>query len=254
MAMLSSPRSRVLAAIAAVALLAGIAFLVLGGGDDDEGGTGITGDLPAAPSVPEPVGGDVSVEGEELIALLERGNQGRHHATYAVEGDPAVTGGDVEIEQWRDGGQLRRDTRTTTEEGRAETTGIVDGDDVVSCQRLDEGEWSCQRVDAPEIVDGDLVGSIRSQLVGATVVVTEEEIDGREVRCFAFDTVDGQAELCATDEGIVVRLGVGDTVLTLTDLDDDVPGDIFTPPAEPTEPTDTTATPDTIDTPDTEPD
>ncbi len=196
----------------------------------------------------------MSAEEEELIALLERGQEGRHHATYAVQGDPAVTGGDVEVEEWRDSGRVRRDTRTTTEAGQAETAGIVDGDEVVSCQRIDEGEWSCQLVDAPELVDGDLVGSIRGQLVGATVVITEEEIDGREVRCFAFDTVDGEAELCVTDEGVVVRLGVADTVLTLTDLDDDVPGDIFTPPAEATEPTETTGSPSTIDTPDTEPD
>lgn len=234
-----SRRTLVLAVLALVALVAAGAFLLFGGDDDDDddGGSGLTGDLPAAPTVPPPVTGSVSEEAEELIALLDRGEEGRYHAVYEVQGDPAVTGGTTTLELWRDGGRSRRDTHVTTADGAADTVGIVDAEGrAISCSRIDEGDWTCFEAPSVEEVEGTVIGSIRSQLTGAEVTPRDDEIDGRAVRCFAFGTPDGPAEICATEEGVVVLLGSGPTALRLIELDAEVPGDIFTPPAELSEP------------------
>ena len=236
-----SRRSLVLAVVALLVLVGVGIFLVVSGGDDDDddGGSGISGELPDAPTVPPPVTGEVSAEAEELIALLDLGEEGRYHALYVVNGDPAVVGGETTLELWRDGGRSRRDTHVVAEGGTADTVGILNAEGAaISCSRVDEGDWTCVEAESPEEVEGDVIGSVRSQLTGAEVTPRDDEIDGRDVRCFAFSTTDGPAEICVTDAGVVVRLGAGDVALELTELDAEVPGDVFTPPAEPTAPED----------------
>jgi hypothetical protein len=219
-----------------VVVLVGLAVLLFvnSDGDDDDGDTDSS--LPAAQTVPPPITGELSAEAQELIALLDRGASGTYHAVYAVEGADAAQAGTTSIELWRDGERSRRDAHVETEEGTADTVGIVDGDTAVACQRTGDEPFTCIEAETPEAVDSDVVGSIRSQLTGAGVQPRDDEIDGREVRCFAFSTEDGPAEVCATEEGVVVRLGTDSNALRLTELDDDVPGDVFTPPAEVTAP------------------
>jgi hypothetical protein len=226
----------VILGLLAVIVAVGLVVLLVGGGDDD-GDDDTDSSLPAG-SLPPPIEGELSVGAQELVALLDRGAEGTYHAVYAVEGVDADQAGTDRIEVWRDGDRSRRDAHIVVEGSTADTVGIVDGDDAVACQRNGEDPFTCEEAETPEAVDSGVVGSIRSQLTGADVQPRDDEIDGREVRCFAFSTDDGPAEVCATAEGVVVRLGTDSNSLRLTELDDDVPDDVFTPPAEVTAPAD----------------
>lgn len=221
-------------AVVGVVVLAGLAVLLFVGGDDDSDASDDTdSSLPTPPTVPPPVQGDISTEAQELIDLLDRGADGHYHALYAVEGPEATAAGTSTIELWRDGSERsRRDVKLESEEGNADTMTLVDGETAALCERRDGGDWTCTAIDVPEGPSADVVGSIRNQLIGATVTPRDDEIDGREVRCFTFSAVDGPSEICATEEGVVVKLGTEATSLRLTELDEDVPGDVFDPPAE----------------------
>jgi hypothetical protein len=232
-----SRRSLILAVVGLIVLIVLAVLLVVGGGDDDGGSASDdTSSLPDPVTVPPPVTGNVTPEAQELIDLLDQGNHGHYHATYAVEGADASQSGTTTIEVWRDGDKSRRDTRVETDAGTADTVGIVDGDTAVACSRTGDDDFTCEQADSPEAVDSDVIGSIRSQLTGAEVTPRDDTIDGRDVRCWSFPAEDGQADICLDDDGVVVKLGTDQNALQLTDLDDDVPGDVFTPPAEVTAP------------------
>lgn len=230
-------RLSLLLALVGVVVLVGVAvFLFVSDGDDADEADDTDTSLPAPPSLPPQVTGELTSEAQELLDLLDQGASGRYHATYAVEGTDAPGSGVTTIELWRDGDRSRRDSRTEVDGATGETIGIVDGDAAVACRRTGDEPFVCEEAEQPEAVGSDVAGSVRDQLLGATVTPRDDEIDGREVRCFGYATEDGPAELCVTADGVVVKLGTESTSLRLTELDDDVPGDVFEPPAEVTAP------------------
>lgn len=230
-------RRGLLAAVVGLVVLVGlVVVLVATRGDDGDDPSDTDSSLPAPPTLPPPVEGVLSPAAEELLDLLDRGASGRYHAVYTVEGTDAAGAGTTTIELWRDGDRSRRDTRVESAEGTADTVGIVEGDEAVTCSRVGDDPFTCTPAASPEAIDSDVIGSVRSQLTGAEVTPRDDEIDGRDVRCYAFATEDGLAEICVTPDGVVAKLGTESSSLRLTELDGDVPGDVFTPPAEVTEP------------------
>jgi hypothetical protein len=222
-------RRLVLTGTALVALAVGVgAWMVLDDGDPPPaGGSGL-----GTPTVPSTVGERLSEEAEELSGLLAGRARLTYHASYVGEGDAAALGGEITSEEWRDDGRLRRDTRIVTPgAGTAETRTIVAEGEVISCRRGEEEEWTCTAGAAPP-EDGDpVLGSVAGQLTGVAVTETDrDEVEGREARCFAFPSPDGEGEVCTTPQGVPLRVAVGATVLRLTALDDDVPPDTFAPP------------------------
>jgi hypothetical protein len=221
----------VLAVIAAVV----VAVLVLGGDDDDDGGGDDDTALDGAPSLPESVEPEVDAEGQELLDLLEGGRDLTHHATYVATGDPATVPGELTIQVWRSDGRVRTDTRQVTEDGSVETAGFLLGDDsIITCNRANEGEWTCATQESGTDTSADtFFGTYATQLQGRDVSVADEEIGGRAARCFSVTGEDGEVSFCITPDGLPVRLRGQATELLLTDLSEDVPDDVFTPPAEP---------------------
>lgn len=238
---MTSRRNQLFALLTIVVVAVGAVFLFVGNDDDDDDPAAT--ELPSSPSLPPPVRGEVNAAGEELLLLLDRAEEGRYHAQYEVEGDPAVIGGEMTLELWRDGGRSRRDTHIVSSDGSADTTTIVDADGgVATCNRVDGADWTCFEPEPTgedgddATADGDVIGSVRDQLAGTDVQARDDEIDGREVRCFQFPTDEGPGDICVDVDGVVVRLASGETAMVLTDLDDDVPGDVFEAPAELTAP------------------
>lgn len=209
--------------------LVGVGYLVLG--DDDDTPEDTAEPEGGAPSLPPPVVPEVDSEGGDLLALLDQGSASTYHAVYETSGDPATIGTELTLEVWRRDGLVRQDSRQVTDSGTVETAGFLLEDDVaIVCSRVDEGDWTCARQSQ---ASSDVFGSVTAQLAGRDVVTTEEEIGDHQTRCFSFAGPDGEISECLTAEGIPVRLRGPGTEILLSVLDDDVPEDIFEPPAEP---------------------
>lgn len=222
-----------LALVAAAAVVVAVALLVLRDDDADD-------DLPTAapdrelPQPPPTIGAEIDAEGQELLALLEAGAELTYHATYTVEGDPAVIGNELRIEVWRSDGRVRQDMYQTTDRAVIETASfLLAGEQAVSCQRIDQSEWRCARQSSTdELTASGMFGNIARELEGADVLATDEEVAGRPARCFSLTAPSGEVSQCVSEEGIPLRLRGGGAELRLSELSDDVPEDIFTPPAD----------------------
>lgn len=227
------PRWWLLVAVAAaVAVVVVVVVVALGGGDGDDDATDQVG---GPPSLPPPVSAAVDAEGQELLDLLETGRSLTVHARYEATGDEEAIGTELTVDLWRRDGQVRQDTHQVTEAGTVDTAGFLLEDDVViSCQRVEDAEWTCATQSAAGQFTADaLFGTVASQLQGSDVVVTDEEVNGEPARCFAVTATDGPVNLCVAADGLPLRLRGEDTELVLTERSDDVPEETFTPPAEP---------------------
>lgn len=224
----SRARAAVAGAVLAIAITALVAVVVVRGGDDDPDRP-----LPSDISVPEadPSSG-LDDAGSELVALLEAGRQGRHHARYELSGDELE--GESTIEVWRDGDRVRQETELRTADGEvARTAAVTTGDTTVACSRVGEEPWSCAEAETETAEDssGDVFGTVEQQLRGVEVAASDDEVAGRQVRCFEFSATDGAGRACVTPDGVPVLVSIGSSEIRLAALDDDVPGDVFTPPA-----------------------
>lgn len=222
-------------ALVLVALLVGAAVIgavavVLGGGDDDSDGAAATA---SSTTTTHELGSDA----EELLARLAEGRQGAVHVRLASAED-ALAGGTVTVEIWRDGDLVRQDVQLDSATARTQVSAFQLADGNVICQREAEGPWACQRAASVATENGDPVGLIEAaaaNLQGADVTGTDEEIAGTAVRCYAIERPDGTSELCLTEDGVPMRLATEGQVLTATGVEREVPGDVFTPPAEVTQ-------------------
>lgn len=226
-------RRIVLAAVAVAAVAAGAAVL-LQLDDDDEPTPADSGSGPGEVSLPDDdSASELTALGDELVALLAGRADLTYHASYEADGGEEALGGTVAVEEFRAGSdRLRSDTRTDGLEGASETRTIVVGGQTVACARTDDEPFACV-LEAGAAAD-PFLGSLREQLAGVAVEETATTaVGGRAARCFTFVAEDAPRELCLDERGIPLRIAVGDLVLTLTSLEDDVPDDAFDPPAEP---------------------
>lgn len=225
--------------IVAAAAVAAAAVAVWFFGTRDDGG-GSAHDVPTNETVataPTATTLPLDDAGSELADLLARSRDATFHATYEATKPATTEGGVAErytVDLFRDAGRTRQDTATALSGGDYLTSGILrDGVSIV-CAKQGTADWVCSQneVDDESVADG-IFGQIVDQLGGVEVTATDETIDGREVRCFSYETAEGPGSMCLTGEGIPVRILGGDTELVLTELTDDVPDDAFEPPAEP---------------------
>ena len=170
----------------------------------------------------------LSEEARELERLLELGRNATFHARYdaVVEG---IAGNSVTVETWRKDGDVRQDMIVQSGDQELRTATIdIDGQRT-ACTQTNSDPWQCQ----PEAAAGDpLVGAVRERLAGGAVRVRDDEINGERVRCFTVtSTGGGPTELCATPEGVPVRVTAGSSRLELTALETDVDPLVFEPPA-----------------------
>jgi hypothetical protein len=103
----------------------------------------------------------------------------------------------------------------------------------VLCQQPAGGTYSCGLVSEQQATAFDsLRTSLISDLADQSVKVTDDTIDGRDVRCFAIE-VARASEICVTEEGVLARIASPEGTFQLIDFDTEVDDDVFTPPATP---------------------
>lgn len=187
------------------------------------------------PTPPPPVDTQLDGEANELLALLEAGSERTYHAIYDVDGEPDVIGNELRVEVWRSNGLVRQDLHQETGAAIIDvSTFVLADEEIVACQRLDEGDWSCARqATSDEFTTAGLFGTIARELEGADVIATDEEVVDRPARCFAVNGLSGEVSQCMSEDGIPLRQRGGGAELVLAELSDEVQSGVFTPPAEP---------------------
>lgn len=210
--------------LAVLMVVAAVLTNVLDDDDEEDGGT-----VPSSITLPEPAAAGLDAGGAELVGLLAAGRDRTYHARYSVTG-PDV-GGDSSLEVWQDDERLRTDTELRTPEGASvHTAGFRLADGTVSCVQRDAEAWACSTAE-PTPGGGDVFGTVEEQVKGASVTARDDSIDGRQARCFDFESADGPVTTCLSADGVPVLLSGGGSEIRLVELDDDVPDSVFTPPA-----------------------
>ncbi|MEX0875644.1 MAG: hypothetical protein WD646_00855 [Actinomycetota bacterium] len=177
----------------------------------------------------------VSEEAQELTTLTRKGQDLTYHAVYEVAG-AQPTGGSLEIQLWRKEGLVRQDQEIRAEGRVLRTSGFRLDNRTISCVREDDDPWRCQGV--PETTGSatpppdPLIAAVVGELANKQVTAKDDEVGGRDARCFTIKDTTQTSELCITDDGIPVRIATAQATMELTELEDDVDDDIFDPPAD----------------------
>jgi hypothetical protein len=225
-------RTRLVAAVAAVALLPVTVLALAGGGGDEEvdaATTASTTSTTAPPTTTTIAREDLPPEAQELLDLVDRGRTGTFHARYTILspglGESAAT---AELEVWRDADRIRQDTVILDAAGPTRTAGFGSPTGTVGCQQAPGGAWSCRQV-ATEAYDPseDFMTGILELLGASPVTVQDGTVGPFAGRCFALEG----AELCLSAEGVPLRVDAGGTAYEVLELDDDVDDADFVPPA-----------------------
>jgi hypothetical protein len=221
----------VLVALLVVGAVVGLIAILTGDdGDDDDAAATSTSTTTTVP---------LSEDAEDLLSRLEAGRGAKVHVRLA-SAEGAVSGGTVAVEIWRDGDLVRQDVLLEGPDSFTEVSAFQLADGNVICQRLAaDAPFECQRAASVGSENGDPVGLIEAaaaNLQGAEVTATDEEINGTAVRCYAIERPDGSSALCVTADGVPMALSTQGQELRATTVDDEVPAEVFEPPAELTEP------------------
>lgn len=225
----SGPRHRrpwLLGAAALIVLGVVVAVLLLSGDDDEPSPP------PSTSALPDPLtDGSTDADTVELIELLADGRASTYRAVYRSSG----TDDDVTLEIWRRDGRLRQDTLTRSGDLEVQTSSFLLDDKGFSCSLLPGEDWVCtEAAGAGAVAEDGVFGSVQDQLAGSQVTARDGELDGRDVRCFAYS---GEAtpggEICVTTDGVPARIKADDATIELAELDGEVDDDVFTLPADP---------------------
>lgn len=169
----------------------------------------------------------------ELLGLFDQGRKASYSVTYRQTG-PA---GESVVRQARRPPEERTEVESGSGDGVRRTLTVVTVTGRFGCTREGSGPWSC----SPEPGRGGgaltdiLSATLVSQLRSFRVEARDERVGGEETRCFTLTGEQGPpAEMCMTPEGILARVGAGDTRLEMTALDRRRPPDgAFALPAPP---------------------
>jgi hypothetical protein len=212
-----STATRVGLAVIVALLVAGLTGLVFTTGDEDDSPTSTT-------------AGELSGTALELLELLQRKEGETFHAVY--EGTSPDAPGGISIETWQQPPLARQDTAVGLEGQTARTSTLLLADGAVRCAELPPQPMACRQATRAEAGADDPTAAIADRLREGEVTVEDTTIERRRVRCFTL-TVAGEAnELCvAEDTGITVRVTAATSTLRLLSLDQEVPAEVFAPPA-----------------------
>lgn len=222
---------------ATIALLAATIVVVADDGNDPEGPassrTTETGDT-ATSEAEDPVLtlDDLSGSARELAELLAEGRESTYHARYtgrAAEGEGAGT---IVLESWAKGGRFRQDTIVDVAGEPFHRSNFLLDRQAVACTRLGSTEWTCEESAVEQAHGADILGGgSLDQLARAAVGEEAGEVDGRPARCFVI-TLDAQTtELCASDQGVPLRIRSQNSELVVEVLDQEVDDAVFEPPS-----------------------
>lgn len=207
-----------------VGLVAGSALSVTGGDDSDD------------PERAEPTttidARTLSATARELVALLDEAKRHTYHARYTASSPELADNAQIRIETWRRPPRVRQDNELPFQGRMVATSVFVRPEGGVQCRRVGDQPWNCQALPPEKAADADsLTGGVREQLQKGSVSARNATVEQRQVRCFTL-TVDGkESELCATSEGVPVRVRSGASEVRLVQLDTEVSDGVFDPPA-----------------------
>jgi hypothetical protein len=167
----------------------------------------------------------------ELLRLFAQGRR----ASYAVVYRQVGPAGESVVRQARRPPEERTETESGTGEAVKRTTTVLTATGRVGCTQEGSGPWSC----SPQPGRGGgaltdiLSATIVSQMGALKAEASDQQVAGQDVRCFTLSGAEGpSAEMCLTTDGILARVGAGDTRLEMTALDRGAPPDsAFVPPA-----------------------
>jgi hypothetical protein len=190
-----------------------------------------TASSPSAGSLvpPSSIGRD-DPEAQALLALLAKGRDQTFHAAYAVQEAPSYGPTHLlRLETWRKGGRVRQDSIITgTSSSRTETF-VLEGQTVL-CVQLDADPFTCTP-SSDSAAAGGVFGDLSGDLTGLDVTASDDTIDGKPVRCFAYSRENSAVRVCVTSEGIPVQQSIDDQQITLATIDPSVDDTVFALPA-----------------------
>jgi hypothetical protein len=227
-------RRRIVLGVVALVVAAGVAFGIVTLLDDDDEAAGPPPSVSTTTVVarPDP---EENPAAAELYDLVTEFPEKTLHATYqvTVTERPGVVS---TIEIWQKDGKVRQDATIDDANGGTTKLAILDLEDrVVFCQQPPGGEYTCGLVSETQATAFDaLRTNLLAEIEGQEVTVRDETINGRDVRCFSVESASA-GELCATNDGILVRISAAEGSFELVDAEDDVDDDVFEPPATPGE-------------------
>lgn len=209
--------------VGAVAVIVVLGIVLFGG--DDAATEPTLSDLPEGPV--EVVG----AEGNELLDLLEAGSALTFHASYAAQVADGEVSGALTLDIYRSEGNVRQDSSVSANGQTAQTRAIQTPDGTVTSCIEQDGTWTCAQ--AQQQAD-DLFGSLAQQLTEGDIETSTATILEMDATCWSLTDESGTSQLCVSADGIPLRITAADgTVLEITELERDVGGDAFDPPAEP---------------------
>ena len=222
-----SRRARTIAlTVVAAILVAGavVAYLVLSKDDSKEQPT----------TRPLPTQGQVlSGAGAQLATLLTDSRNHTFHARYAVRGDAKLLGGKLTMEWWNKNGHSRIDTTRTTDLQTVKTSSFVNGTDGASCQEINNGGWTCQRIEVAGQGDPNgMIATLTAELSGRPVSEHAGTVRGHDAMCFHVAGGTEPIDVCTNSDGVLLRNASKKVVYEIVSLDTDVSDSTFTPPAK----------------------
>jgi hypothetical protein len=174
----------------------------------------------------------LSATGRELVALLDRAKDQTYHARYTASSPELAENAQIRIETWRRPPSVRQDNELPFQGRVVMTSVFIRPQGSVQCRRAGDQPWNCQPIPPEQAAEADsLTGGVLEQLQKGTVIARNATVEQRQVRCFTL-TVEGEdSELCATEEGVPVRVRSGSSEVRLVQLETEVPSGVFEPPA-----------------------
>lgn len=173
---------------------------------------------------------ELDAGGEELVSLLAQARDRTYHARYEGRG-PEGEARSLTIELWRKGGLVRQDAETVDQGGRSRSATLQIPAGVFTCRRSGDGPWRCDRAPAGQQPADPLLGRLAGDLDGRDVTARDAEVGGRSVRCFVAAGGGDDTEICATRDGVLVRVASAGARLELVELTEAVDDAVFVPPA-----------------------
>lgn len=228
---------RIIGALLLLAIGAGlgVGFAAMIGGDDDDGDDDAsTTTLPfESTTTVERPDEDENPEAAELFDLVTAFTDLTLHARYRVEVAERPEASSI-IEIWQKDGQVRQEATVEAGAGAGGKIAMLDlTDRVILCQQPPDGDYSCGLVSEQEATAFDsLRTNLIADLADQEVEVSDDTIDGRDVRCFRVAAA-AAGEICVTDEGVLARISSPEGSFELIEFETEVDDDAFTPPATP---------------------
>jgi len=211
----------------AMVVVVSIGAVAIPWGDDNNGNP------KPSPTATTPANLGLSGSGAQLASLLSGARQHTFHARYKVSGDPSLLGGTLSLEWWNKPNSSRVDTTRSDGNQTVRTASFVNGGDGTNCQRIDEGDWTCQAFAAPAPGDPQgIITSLTSQLAGRPVTVSNAKISGRSALCFHVGGGTEPIDVCVNVDGVMLRNASSKIKYEISSLDTNVPDATFTPPAK----------------------